>query len=172
MSSQNALENCDCLPDCEDITIEVKVDKFKLNPEDLCNQFVNWDTFSMAMSDWEATHSPAGYTADLLNEAHRDHKKFGADFLDYMENRRGAIFNMSFGLPSEEAVAVCEGMFRYDIAQLTVRISEPNVVEITKDVRFTFSDQIGVVGGTLGLFTGVSILSMLEALFWIYKVRN
>ncbi len=25
-------------------------------------------------------------------------------------------------------------------------------------------------GGALGLFTGVSIISMVEALFWVYKV--
>ena len=47
-------------------------------------------------------------------------------------------------------------------------ISSPttSVMRTVHDKRFTFNDQLGTIGGTLGLFTGMSILSMVEVLFF------
>ena len=41
--------------------------------------------------------------------------------------------------------------------------------EIVMDVSYTLEDQLGVVGGTMGLFTGFSILSGVEILYYIIK---
>ncbi len=72
---------------------------------------------------------------------------------------------------------------------MSVVIADPNIMKIRKSVRMTFEDQLGVlgklytrmfhyfpkripqIGGTLGLFTGASLISSAEALFWLQKVK-
>ncbi len=43
------------------------------------------------------------------------------------------------------------------------------MMQIKMDAKVSFTDQLGVIGGNLGLFTGVSILSVVEVVFWLYK---
>ncbi len=43
-------------------------------------------------------------------------------------------------------------------------------MQIKRHFKASFSDRLGVIGGTLGLFTGISIISMVEAGFWFLKV--
>ena len=42
--------------------------------------------------------------------------------------------------------------------------------EIERDVKNSFEDQLGVLGGTMGLFTGFSILSGAEIIFFLVKL--
>ena len=42
--------------------------------------------------------------------------------------------------------------------------------EIERDVKNSLEDQLGLLGGTLGLFTGFSILSGVEILFYLVKM--
>ena len=42
--------------------------------------------------------------------------------------------------------------------------------EIERDVRSSFEDQLGVLRGTMGLFTGFSILSGVEIIFYLTKL--
>ena len=82
------------------------------------------------------------------------------------------MVKMPFGLPSDEFVRVCKQRYRMDWAKVTVVIMEPKAMKIVKDVKMSFYDQLGVIGGTMGLFTGASLLSIVEALFWFVKVRG
>ena len=41
--------------------------------------------------------------------------------------------------------------------------------EIVKDVSVTLADQLGVIGGTMGLFAGFSFLSAVELLYFFVK---
>ena len=45
----------------------------------------------------------------------------------------------------------------------------PTYDEIEKDVSVTFGDQLGAIGGTLGLFAGFSIISGVEILYFVIK---
>ena len=42
--------------------------------------------------------------------------------------------------------------------------------EIERDVKNSLEDQLGLLGGTLGLFTGFSILSGVEIIFYLTKI--
>ena len=59
-----------------------------------------------------------------------------------------------------------------NIAKITIEIAEPTVTNVQRDVKVTFVDQIGTIGGTLGLFCGLSIVSMVEFVYWIYKTMG
>ena len=50
-----------------------------------------------------------------------------------------------------------------------VNVESPtsSVIKSSRETRVTFLDQLGTIGGTLGLFTGMSILSMVEVGFFI-----
>ena len=41
--------------------------------------------------------------------------------------------------------------------------------EIVKDVSVTLADQLGAIGGTMGLFAGFSFLSAVEVLYFLLK---
>ena len=41
--------------------------------------------------------------------------------------------------------------------------------EIKKDVKISLEAQLGLVGGTMGLFTGFSILSMVEIIYFVLR---
>ena len=42
--------------------------------------------------------------------------------------------------------------------------------EISQDKKATFETQISVLGGTLGLFSGFSILSAIEIVYYLFKL--
>ena len=41
------------------------------------------------------------------------------------------------------------------------------ITNITKDAKMTWSDKISWIGGNMGLFTGFSLISGFEFLYWI-----
>jgi len=42
------------------------------------------------------------------------------------------------------------------------------ITKITKDAKMTWSDKISWIGGNMGLFTGFSVISSIELLYWIW----
>ena len=42
--------------------------------------------------------------------------------------------------------------------------------EIERDVKVTLEAQLGLIGGTMGLFTGFSILSGIEIIYFLLKL--
>lgn len=55
------------------------------------------------------------------------------------------------------------------LSMVQMNFDQAYVQRIVKDRRNTVADKISSVGGTLGLFTGFSILSIFEAVYWLYK---
>ena len=65
--------------------------------------------------------------------------------------------------------SICDVAFRNHMAEVIVEVAKPRVMEIVKDVRVTFPDMLGTVGGTISLFTGLSLISAVEIVYWMYK---
>ena len=42
--------------------------------------------------------------------------------------------------------------------------------EVEKDVKLTIEAQLALIGGTLGLFAGVSIISIVELIYYIVRL--
>ncbi len=133
------------------------MDKIDLSPNEHCDPSRDWTYIHMAMHDWEKTNSPAVYW-------HR--KLFGYEQLwktyslpeTMIEGHLTGKINMTYGLPTAEAMEVCKMRFRYEIAKVTVEIASPDVMEIVKDVRVTFADQLGAIGENLCVTSSISIL--------------
>ena len=56
------------------------------------------------------------------------------------------------------------------IKVIKVWVEKKTTLEITVTATVTIIDMISNIGGTLGLFCGFSILSAVEALFWLGKI--
>ena len=52
---------------------------------------------------------------------------------------------------------------------LEIVIKEPRVLQITRNARVGFADKLGIAGGTIGLFTGLSLISVVETAYWLAK---
>jgi len=78
-------------------------------------------------------------------------------------------FDEDFRIQKKLATKICEFIFENDIALLTVEIAQPRILELVKDIKVTFPDMLGTIGGTIGLFTGISLISVVEVVYWVYK---
>ena len=43
-----------------------------------------------------------------------------------------------------------------------------NIFQIKRDSKMTLSDKISWIGGMMGLFTGFSVISAIEILYWLW----
>ena len=56
--------------------------------------------------------------------------------------------------------------FRRDIAILNFYYDTPIITRITLELRTSIFDMISAIGGTLGLFTGISVITLVEVCYW------
>ena len=82
-------------------------------------------------------------------------------------------------------------MVETDLAFLTIEIPPSDVLFYERDVSFSFTEKVSalgkcqmssdenysvlhnnipIIGGTLGLFTGMSLLSFIEVGFWLFRI--
>jgi hypothetical protein len=92
------------------------------------------------------------------------------------------------GMNSGLAEKICASTFKNDIAHMTLEIANPKVLEVVRDIKVTFPDKLGTVGrnsksetfdeeikskcfsgGAIGLFTGLSLISIVEIFYWVYR---
>ena len=64
--------------------------------------------------------------------------------------------------------SLCENYVRNFISFVSIGSPTTSVMKTVRDKRFTFNDQLGAIGGTLGLFTGMSLLSIVEVLIFAF----
>ena len=68
----------------------------------------------------------------------------------------------NFGDSSKTIPELCQDYVSKYISIITVETPVNSVVKAKRVARISFNDQLAVIGGTLGLFTGISVLSMVE----------
>ena len=64
-------------------------------------------------------------------------------------------------------VSKCLSSFEKDVAIIEVKIEGNSHVILKKSLKYTITDKIGTIGGSLGLFTGFSFMALVEILYWI-----
>ncbi len=87
-----------------------------------------------------------------------------------------------------EISGLCKHMMKNHWATAKFQLASAHAMRLYQDVKVTFSDKIATfggilsdlhdsnnavritLGGTMGLFTGMSLLSMLEVVFWLWKL--
>ena len=122
-----------------------KVNSFDLDVEALCDfKSDNKDSINLALSEWEKTNSPVAYWYNTVDRYLDSGSQFyNPDMISFKSPETWTFRN---GLPEEEAREMCKTMYRESIAKVSLEILDPKVLQIKKDVRTTFTDQLGVVG--------------------------
>ena len=69
-------------------------------------------------------------------------------------------------------IKLCEHYVQNHISMVTIETPTDTVVKSKRIQRITFNDQLAFIGGTLGLFTGISILSIVEVLCICLKMTK
>ena len=57
-----------------------------------------------------------------------------------------------------------------DLAVLDIRLEGPTYMTLKRSLKVTFADKLGSIGGTLGLFSGFSLLAIMELIHWIFRI--
>ena len=74
----------------------------------------------------------------------------------------------TYGIENKEDLA--EERFRRDIAICNFFFDTPLITEIKQELKTTIFDMISAVGGTIALFTGVSVITLAELGWWIWRI--
>ena len=59
--------------------------------------------------------------------------------------------------------------FRSDLQAVQIEITTSTYDQIEKDLKITTEAALGLIGRTMGLFTGFSVLSAVELLYFVVK---
>ena len=113
--------------------------------------------------------------------------KFPRPLLDNGYCWEGSWWNLDEALSeSDTSQRPCEGWFENQFARMNSREflldrqrnlfkvavyynpDQSVITKITKDAKMTFSDKISWMGGMAGLFTGFSVISGLEIMYWLW----
>ena len=98
---------------------------------------------------------------------------------DYMKIREGSLRNIAFNANATGggelkimnffSQFVSEMVLPYNLQVLLVGIGSATYDQIEYDLAFTLEGALGLVGGTMGLFSGFSVLSGVEIVFYLAK---
>ena len=66
--------------------------------------------------------------------------------------------------------SLCKSFVKNYLSFVSVESPSTSVISSRREKRFSFFDQLGTIGGTLGLFTGMSLLSIADVLLFSYTV--
>ena len=64
---------------------------------------------------------------------------------------------------------LAEERFRRDISVLNFFFDTPIITKICLEMRVSMFDKLSAIGGTLGLYTGISIITMIEIVWWLIQ---
>ena len=142
LSDEIYYKNCSsqCLEACKSTSYSAIPSYLPIKPEEICAQ-TNFK--------------------DLFEELYRKNQY---DFIGFDIMTTGNWKNFSNWQYEGGSIEYCKDYVKKYVAFVTVETLVDTVIKSKRIARITFNDQLAVVGGTLGLFSGISILSMVEVL--------
>ena len=80
------------------------------------------------------------------------------------------VTKAEFNLNSDEELA--QERFKKDISVLNFFFDTPIITQIGLEMRVSMFDKLSAIGGTLGLYTGISIITLIETLWWLLDASS
>ena len=65
---------------------------------------------------------------------------------------------------------LCKRITNNDKIRITVELEGWTYTKLKRSLRMTTTDKLGSIGGTLGLFSGFSLLAIIEIIHWVGKI--
>ena len=118
-----------------------------MNLNELCNEVDGQTSLKRVMDTWGKTRSPLVYWARQMAQMNAMGTNGLLQDIPSVEKTVDEGFTFfKHGLPTWETSNVCRKKYRNDVVKLTLQIASPKAMQIKKDVRVTFADQLGVIG--------------------------
>jgi hypothetical protein len=86
---------------------------------------------------------------------------------EYAHHKKAFFQNLQFSPDSPTTKYSAESKSK--LVMVEIYFSTPTYDEISRDVKNTLETQLAVIGGTMGLLTGFSILSGVEVVYFLIK---
>ena len=176
-----AKKSCHCIPTCNTIHFTYAIEKSPLHIHEICQQFRyigSRKTFQqLKLKDWKLflnmTTSKRAYRHFLKSRNQSSIEKFSKDIQvgnignnnadDDLEDEddeadSGTLFNHE----------ICHRLFSKDVSIFEIQLVDQSYKKMIQSLRITFADQLGSIGGTLGLFCGFSFLAVVEMIHWMW----
>ena len=80
-----------------------------------------------------------------------------------------SLANVPVMSSTKHLVNVAYKMRLEKLAFVKINFDNALMTKIVKDQRVSMADKISSIGGTLGLFTGFSIISIIEIVYWVWR---
>ena len=144
ISDESNYKKCNehCLEDCSGFPITVVSSYVPLNAINVCKE--------------------GGFFKNQLIHSFRQH--FAFENYKTLITGDGQIPDLQASLANGSLC--CKFTEKY-VGMVTVESPTSTVTKSAREPRVTLIDQLGTIGGTLGLFTGMSLLSMIEIAFFL-----
>ena len=65
---------------------------------------------------------------------------------------------------------LCKSMKTNDMVRVQLQMEGLSFTTMKRSIKDTFTDKLGSIGGTLGLFSGFSLLAIVELIHWICRI--
>ena len=164
--------NCNCLPDCEKIIYSVDSTPTPLNGQvikGLCEEIgsedeMNMDTFHASTliyaRDNHLEISKSAHMIKILNTG----EPYDINNINAKYNGLGELLAPQVEYTFDE---FCQDRIKNDHTFVIVYIKEGTMIQLLKDVKLSLGDKVGIFGGTIGVFTGLSFISPIEILYFL-----
>ena len=134
----------ECLADCQEMSLSVWQRTVPLNIDDLCKHGAFFDRF------------------------------FKQNFQKIFPFEKYRSFIQDQHIPDLATISInesfCKDYIKNYVSLVSVESPTENVAKSKLDKRVSWIDQLGIIGGNLGLCVGMSVLGMVEATIFIYLV--
>ena len=126
----------------------------------------------MALTTWH-TFFPLNLE-EICQEGHIIYKHFEQTFQQHFAFEsykvlveRGSIPDLATSYANG---SLCKDFVRNYVSFVSVESPSTSVMKSRREKRVSFNDQLGIIGGTFGLFTGLSLLGVIEVLLSLYSL--
>ena len=160
-------KECDCLNDCEMVHFFSSMQREPFSSRSKESRPQNW--FDKGSENGMASGILANYLMDPQNifnsQLAKNITKLANNLSsdeELAEKRFQEVSNNKYQLISRNFLVklFAKTIFFQDIAILNFFFDTPIITEITVELRTNVFDMISAIGGTLGLFTGISVITI------------
>ena len=188
-----AKKSCYCLPKCNTIHFTHSEERVTLDIKKICNTFDHIGprkAYKQLLSQDLIDFLEMSTDFDVYGHFLKGRKKYEInqklnfyeemdEFIESLYHENDPHKNVNEDKNDAKTlfdIKSCKRLFSKDVTIIEVQLMNKAYRKITQKLRVTFADQIGSIGGTLGLFCGFSFLAIVELLHWIcigiFKILN
>ena len=137
-------DNCYCLPDCNSVKFSYTEKQLPLKVDKECTRGMAWWLNVNYKRRFQVPN--VNWILPLLEKA----------------NETGELFDWRNKVKVPKFEDYCKTLHKQDIAVLEIQMEGQAFLRMKQSLRYSDSDKLGVVGGTLGLFCGASVIALAE----------